>query len=183
MGDKDLTSFNAEEFDTEGKNKKPEEPVDFAKIIPPEIFEWLSGQRPETPPEIRKLGDDILTKLNWFIVHIILAQYSRIPKLYAYLQKAEQKIYNISEIDDKSIKEIQFNYKEITSEVQELLEFARKFSVQNKEVLVGSELNPEDRALIDKIRQLPPSTIKKVLEIIEEAEKSDSKNKESGTQG
>ena len=157
--------FSAPEKDD--KDQTP--PVDFGKVVPPEIFEWLAGDK-EMPAEIRKLGDTINQKLNWFLVHSILAQYTRIPRMFAYMQKAEEVIYDMKDFEGDNVDRdtVRKNYSRLTSDLESLLEFSRKFTVQNKDI-IGVETNPEDQVLLEKIKAMSPEMISKILKIVEDS--------------
>ena len=167
----DLNFSTPEGFDQEGTKQVSANVAALETLIPQEILNWIKGEA-EQPHEIRKLGDDIAAKLNWYIVYVVLAQYSRIPNLFNFLQKAEAHIYD-SELEFKegeniNIKDLQVKYAKAADETNNILEFARKFTLQNKDILAGSDLSPEDKMLLDRIRQLKPSQVSTVLEKINE---------------
>lgn len=145
--------------------------ADLEKLFPKDILAWIKGEGGQ-PDEIRKLGEDITSKLNWYIVYVILGMYSRIPTMFTFMQKAEAQIYD-SESEFASgksinVKELTVKYLNCASELNNVLEFARKFTLQNKDILAGSDLSDTDKILVDKIRQLKPEQVRMVLDKVTE---------------
>ena len=170
----DLSSLELTEADIEAAeeaSKKIEGSFDVEKIIPEEIFKWLHGETSQ-PEHIRKLGDDITSKLNWFIVFSILSQYARIPHLFRWLGKAEQKVFDLAEdfntADIEDAKILFDKYKKASTELESVLEFARKFTLQNRDVLKGHVVSSEDRSLLDKIKKLKPEEVEEVIELLKD---------------
>lgn len=62
---------------------------DLSDLLPKEIFDWLGGGV-DAPVKLKNLGEDIVNKLSWVTTSVILAQYSRIPRLFDYIRKAEE---------------------------------------------------------------------------------------------
>jgi hypothetical protein len=169
----DLTNVNLiqeQEKEASAKSKVPaaKKPQD---IIPEELYSWLSGEG-EMPQSLRQLGDDISSKMNWFIVVTVLKQYQRIPQLFDYITQAETQLYAENDFNGDAegnvdIDTIRDKYGKATAELEKVLEFARKFTLQNKEVLGGSQQSEQDKDLLDKIKRLNPSAVQKIISIIE----------------
>lgn len=140
------------------------------KLIPTDILKWLQGES-EQPEEIRKLGDDITSKLNWFIVFVVLSQYSRIPQMFKYLAKAEAALYTDKDFEGEiNVTTIYEKYTKVTGELEKVLEFARKFTLQNRDILKGSGVSEDDRQLLDKIKRLKTEEVTQIIAILEKSD-------------
>lgn len=138
------------------------------------IENWLSG-RGEIPQDIRLLGEDVNKKMHNFLVFSILAQFQRIPALFEFVKQSEKQLYKSDEIESMSVIELNDKYSRATTELDNVLEFSRKFLVQNKSQ--GDVGNKEDLVLLDKIKSLSVEKVKSVIDLIEELEEEEAEKK------
>ncbi len=159
-------------MDIEFKEKDKDNTEDLSNIIPEDLMKWLKGEG-EYPVEIKKLGDDVVSKINWFITYVVLAQYQRLPQLFAYIQALETKRFDAEALKDVTVldeDDIKHKYKDATTELFKILEFSRMFTHQNKDLLTSGGISEDERRLLEKIKACEPETIAKVIEMIDTAE-------------
>jgi hypothetical protein len=134
-------------------------------LIGESTIDWLTGEVGAKPLDIKKLGDDFAQKLNWYIGTVILTQYARIPVLLDSIKQVEAKI--VADIPNLSEpKELVETYKMLSGDVSSIMEFARKFVVQNKEHL-SDNASFVDRQLFEKIKSMSVDEIRDYLTLFQ----------------
>ena len=155
----------------------PQADIDFMEqaaphmkdVVPEEIFSWLRGES-EIPKSIAQFGEDVASKFSWFIAYIQLSQLARLPTLVRFTAEAERRHFNPALLSDGlDTTAIGARYKECTTQLMKLLEFTRRFSQQNKEVL-KSTATEEERLLLSKIKDLSPEAREKMMELLKKVE-------------
>lgn len=152
-----------------------ENKFDLSRFITDDVLKWLAGGV-DQPESIRKMGDDLATKMNWFLALSVLSSYSRLPKLIAARKKLEDQLYSeesindimTSHIDDPA--ELAALNDKVSKEIGGVLEFARKFIVQNKDYLTNDSTF-FDRSLYEKIKAMPTDMVRDYLTLFSIIEK------------
>lgn len=141
--------------------------INLAHLIGQQTLDWVRGDLEGKPQEIKQLGEDFAQKLNWYIGCTILAQYARVPSLFDVLNKVSEKLFaqNVVEIvnDPNDLMDL---YNGTTKEIMNIMEFARKFVVQNKDYLADNS-NFFDRSLFEKIKSLPTELVRDYLTLFQ----------------
>jgi hypothetical protein len=143
------------------------ESLNLAHLIGKETLNWVRGDLEGKPTEIKQLGEDFAQKLNWYVGCTILAQYARVPALFDVLNTVGDKLFAANIVDAVTDPNDLVNmYTSMTKEIMGIMEFARKFVVQNKDYLADNS-NFFDRSLFEKIKSLPTDMVKDYLTLFQ----------------
>lgn len=141
--------------------------INLAHLIGKETLNWIKGDMEGKPQEIKQLGEDFAQKLNWYIGCTILAQYARIPSLFEALETVSEKLFENDTLQNVTdTEELVDYYNSLSKEIMQVMEFARRFVVQNKDYLVDNS-NFFDRSLFEKIKSLPIDAVKDYLTLFQ----------------
>lgn len=150
-----------------GVNQDKFKTIDLAHLIGKETLSWVAGDLEGKPQELKQLGDDFAQKLNWYVGCTILAQYARIPSLFEALETVSKKIFNPITLESTTdVEDLTRLYNGISKEITQVMEFARRFVVQNKDFLADNS-NFFDRSLFEKIKSLPTDTVRDYLTLFQ----------------
>lgn len=134
-------------------------------LVGKSTLDWLRGVNTDKPVELKQLGDDFQQKVNWYLGCMVIQQYSRIPTLLSTINEvsAQLQVVNVGMTDPKALGEL---YKVLTGDVKNIMEFAQKFAVQNKELLTDNA-SFFDRQLFEKIKSLSVEQIRDYLTLFQ----------------
>ena len=171
-GQFDFEGTEEKKENSQGSDKEPDKENDEEKVgilnlshlLGKETLDWVRGDLEGKPQEIKQMGDDFAQKLNWYVASTILAQYSRLPTLFNTLEGVSKDLF--AQVGTEKFKEDPENlvkvYNGLNREIGQVMEFARKFVVQNKDYLADNS-NFFDRTLFEKIKSLPVDSLKAYL--------------------
>lgn len=98
--------------------------------VPSDSVELLVGPLPD---EVAESLPTISSRLDTFLTYYSTLNLSRLERLHTYLTKAEAILFDESTLASLSYDEILKNYKAAKEASVEILELARKVSVQSKQ--------------------------------------------------
>lgn len=139
--------------------------------VPKDVLEWVQGIKP-IPEPIKALGDDVATKINWFMMFLMIGDFGRIPTLFNYMKNAEKKLFDLKDFNADpplSNDEIQKKYNRALESFNGLIEYSRKFLTQNSSLLKGGGLSEEDALLLEVLKKMDKGTLEKVKALVKEA--------------
>lgn len=150
----------------------PEDLVE-GMVIPQNLKNWLKGIQPNIPPEISKMMGTFVEKINWTVAFLIVQNVGRISHLIGAIREMEEIILNPEElksagtINDLPLepKEILSVYKQANSSLIALLEFVRKFTGQQGDLLSAGMGEADELAHV--LRELSPEVLQEIRGIIE----------------
>lgn len=157
------------------KGKEVEEKPRFGSEITPNLahligqqtLDWIRGDLEGKPVELKQLGDDFVQKMNWYIGCTILAQYARIPALFDTLNQVSGKLLNKNVVEmTTDVDELTKIYGGVSREITQVMEFARRYVTQNKDLLADNS-DFFDRSLFEKIKSLPLDLTKDYLTLFQ----------------
>jgi hypothetical protein len=110
---------------------------------------WTGGGR--APVSYDSIKSSFMDQLMWATAATIVEQVIKTGKYLDFIRKADDKLFNLTdeEISQLSAKELMYRRNVALVATENLLEFVRKFSAQNKEFFEG----PED-VKINKFREM-----------------------------
>ena len=158
--------FFGEDSSYEKKGESEEinkESSDLSSLIGKNVLGWIKGSIEGKPKDLRQFGEDLAQKMNLYIAGVVLSQYSRIPKLFEALEVVEEKMLDKEELallTDGD--EISKAYNNITKEINSVINFAQKYVIQNKDLLIDNT-NFFERQLFEKIKMMSIDTIRDYL--------------------
>ena len=133
-----------------------------------DVFKWLRGEAP-IPQEIAQFGEDVATKMSWFIAYTQLTMFARIPALMKYMTWAESQLFGTEPGRIVNLTEIHERYKLCSVQLMKILEFSRKFAHQYKDSL-KSNATEEEKLLLSKLKALSPEAKKLLLAALKQVE-------------
>jgi hypothetical protein len=141
--------------------------LNLAHLIGEQSLAWVRGDLEGKPVGIKQLGDDFTQKLNWYVGCTILAQYARIPALFDALGTVSETLFNNVTLAEETdpVKLMEY-YKNIQKEIMQIMEFARKFVIQNKDMLADNS-SFYDRSLFEKIKSMPMDQVRDYLTLFQ----------------
>jgi hypothetical protein len=135
-----------------------------------EIIPWLAGTRKDPPAVMQKVINNIQMKMTWLTAYMVTGNLSRLGKLQPFLTRAEQILFPVSyeELVNMDRETLEARYRLAIQAQEKAMEFTRKFASQSKETFEDKQT--EGAELMDKILQLPPERVKKILEALEKGD-------------
>lgn len=127
----------------------------------------------EEQTSFESIKNSFMDQLMWATAAAIVEQILKTSKYLDFIRKADEKIFNLTdeEFDKLTTKEIISRRNMALTATENLMEFVRKFSLQNKEFFEG----PEDKK-INKVRALLASVnsddLEAMLRFLEEQKSS-----------
>lgn len=146
---------------------------DAAKTTPmidtKEVIDFLASDTGATPNEISKVQANTEAKLQTIISAVAIQNLSRVCCMNEFLLSAEKNFYSAAKADletdsDRLKSMIESAQKAMIS----ILEFTRKFLVQNKDDMRPRKGDADDLALL--LKSLPDDKVKKIKEMLEKGE-------------
>lgn len=141
-------------------DKKDEEVEDeeipgtgLMSLINQNMLNWMAGTQDVKPDELKKLGDDLANRMNWFLAASAVSMLEGVPLLLKKKRLLEKKLEPEvnSALDGKDIMAL---HKSISGELKEILEYTRKFIKENKDFLTDNS-DFFDRQLFEGIKAMP----------------------------
>jgi len=149
-------------------SQKPSKGGSGPSMVPDEIQKWLLGET-AAPDTIRSLGTEITSKMNWAIALVLINQFARLPNLLQCVREAEQRLYSDNDMDAMTTEEIITRYKGALGASKEVLEFIRKFTIQNSELLSSITPSSEDEsAIFQMLRSAPVEKLRQIKKLLQE---------------
>lgn len=137
-----------------------EEAESLLMVMPDNIRGWLLGETQEEPPELSAAMDQVAERINMATAYIVVQRLAQMSRTLHFLQEIEEGLFDPSRIKNMDASERMKNYKTITKETSEFLEFTRKFTLQNKEMFSRKSQADE---LANILRELDPSVVQELL--------------------
>jgi len=108
--------------------------------IPTVVTEWLQGSHSTAPDEVRDLMNNVTEKMNCFVALVISKRLTKVDTLVTFIEKCEESMYKLELIEDLALVDDDYDkikklHSHANARLTELLEFTRKFTLQNKEFL------------------------------------------------
>lgn len=150
--------------DDSNKNEEPET-LKADGEIPKEITLWLKGVLPSPPEGVKGALKDVNEKLQWVLVWNVVKQLSRVSSNTEVIDKIEKLLVKDEYLDDYSNRELMQLHKQMVSNNMSVLDYARKFLLQNQDMLTRLD-NPTDN-LLTLLRKMDGESIAILKSIIE----------------
>lgn len=134
-----------------------------------EVISWLKGDIQDPPAMMNKLKDDVLERITWFIVLTVIENLQIVNRELEYVRRADERLFAESTLDEFGDGRLATRRKQALKSSMELLEYARKFLKQNKEVIEGaaspkSELHALMSSMTPEQLEVAVTIIKRVAE-------------------
>lgn len=113
------------------------------------------------PVEVAENVPHLLSRVNAYLSYFAAMNLNRLDNIYRYMVEAEKRLYNLDELSSLSDEELSRTYRSAKSASMEILEFARKISVQIQDQ--GKEVDE----VVNLLRSLSPSELSKLKESLE----------------
>jgi len=155
-----------------------------------DLVDWLTGMSSEPPSDVKKMMNNVATKLNVLIAYINIYNLKRMRNMIANMENIEQYMFSQEKLTSMDSKEMRIVYFEAQKSLIKSLEFSRKFVIQNKEDLKSAESGAEDKLkelllsmpsgkveVLEKLVNLPEEEMQEALSDLEK-KVSGSENKD-----
>lgn len=146
----------------------PTEELAKNSVIPKEIFEWMRGEKTVPPSQLAKMMADISNKMGYYIAYVIMQRMTNLNGLLGQLHRVEDKLLIDRNIDGLSDAQLFTHHTRLKNTVNDFLEFARRFSVEAKEIII----DPERDELVNLVRSLDEEGLKAVKEMLGQVKKA-----------
>jgi len=135
--------------------------TDYLELAGAGMMKWLVGEMDTRPEEIKKLGDDLATKMNWYLAMSAISMLEGVPYLLRkkrLLEKALGPDIDIASDPNEILK----YHRSVSVELKEIMEYARRFIKENKDFLTDNS-DFFDRKLFEEIKSMGSELVKDYL--------------------
>jgi hypothetical protein len=170
---------------TKGKMPLPREepPKDEKKpdgnAIPADIFAWMKGDMTVPPARLAKMMADISNKMGYYIAYMIIQRFGSLNSMMTQLQDIEERLFVNKSFAGLSDAQLMTTHNRLKNTVQDFLEFARRFSIESKDIII----DPERDELVNLVRSLDAEGLKAVKELLGQVKKARTGTSESDSKG
>lgn len=117
-----------------------------------DMLKWMAGEQEAKPEELKKLGDDLANRMNWFLACSAVSMLESVPQLLKKKRSLEGKLdFEVEGAVDRS--DILILHRSISVELKEILEYSRRFIKENKDFLTDNS-DFFDRQLFEGIKAM-----------------------------
>lgn len=138
-------------------------PEKILEAIPKSVIQWVMGEVQEQPAELASTMDSVAEKINMGIAYLIVQRLATLSKSIAYSNSLMESLVDPDRMKGMSAKDRMADFRTITKEANEFMEFTRKFTLQNREMF--SRKSQADR-LAELLRELDPKVVQVLLKIL-----------------
>ena len=131
--------------------------------ITPEIQSWLLGETQEQPSSVSSAMDQVAEKINMATAMVVAQRLAHMGRTLSFLRGVEESLLTPERIKKMDAKERMTHYRTLTKDMNEFLEFSRKFTLQNKEMFSKKSQADELAAIL---RELDPSVVNALLQAV-----------------
>lgn len=152
------------------------EDLDFGDNLPEmseeeeqELFKWMMGMESEPPDVVRRIASNLAEKINIFSGYIITRNLKRINDIINFMESAEDYLFDVEElIENDEIERMYQYYQSAGVQLNNTLEWMRKYVYQNKEDLkeAGQKTNKVQQLLLS----LPADKLDELIEALEKGD-------------
>lgn len=139
-----------------------------------EFFNWITGRVSDPPDVVRGVIINLATKINMVTGYLTSINLMRMNRISEFMQEAEDELFNRERLSNMSTEELSNVYSEAQRVLNSSLDFARKFTSQNKDLGKLEEVDDLYKMLLS----LPPSRIRELREILGGGEVNGGKERE-----
>lgn len=132
--------------------------------LPKDVVAWLKGEQAEVPASIDKVSDQLERKINMSMALLVVNRLTSMNTMIKYQASVEASLLEDADADIPFSVRMGY-YQQFNKNISSFMDFARKFTQQNSEVLEKEQ--PVDE-LADLLRNVEPSLLRKLTEIIKE---------------
>lgn len=125
---------------------------------------WLNGQSESVPDFLRCQSNSMMDKIAFSMNSVINISIRRILHLQQFVEKAEIELYSEDKLLTMEPETIQFMYTEANKNLKDLVEFVRRYTNQNRELL--SKNDADSDALRDMLLSLPKEKIAIIMDLL-----------------
>lgn len=125
--------------------------------------------------DTKKMVRSLLERLNIGLGVSVVEQISRKNNLEKFVRAAEEVLFDPKRLNNMDIEDIQKLLTQANKNLYEITEFARKYIVQNKEILMQDVMVSEKGTITDIVKLLstfPKSKLDTVLKTIDDISKN-----------
>ena len=110
------------------------DPNKILEVIPEPVRKYLLGEVQEQPKELAQAMDSVAEKINMGVAFLVVQRLASMSRNFAFLQALEESLFDPERVKGMDGKQRMSDYRTITKESNEFMEFVRKFTLQNKEM-------------------------------------------------
>jgi len=141
------------------KAPEPEKPEG---AIPLDIFQWMKGEVKVPPARLAMMMADISNKMGYYIAYVIMQRVGNLNSLIEQLHQVEDKLLMRKNYDGLNDAQLFTYHSRLKNTINDFLEFARRFSVESKEIII----DPERDELVNLVRSLDADGLKAIKELL-----------------
>ena len=135
--------------------------------IPMDIFRWMKGEESVPPARLAKMMGDISNKMGYYIAYTVIQRMDNFSALVEQLNKIEQRLLLNKTYDGLNDAQLFTHHNRLKNTISEFLEFARRFSVEAKDIII----DPERDELVNLVRSLDADGLRAVKELLTQVKK------------
>lgn len=134
-----------------------------------ELLKWMMGLETEPPNIVKKISTNLAKKINLYMGYIITRSLKRIDNIIDFMEASEDYLFDVEELINQDDREEMLNYyKTAGTQLQNSLEWMRKYVYQNKEELkaAGEEISKLQSLLMS----LPSDVLEDLIGALEKGD-------------
>jgi succinate dehydrogenase flavin-adding protein (antitoxin of CptAB toxin-antitoxin module) len=143
-------------------------PQQEGNAIPPDIFEWMQGKKTVPPAHLAKMMADISNKMGYYIAYVIIQRIGSLNSMLSRLEEVERNLFVNKNFTGMNEAQLFSYHSRLKHTVQDFMEFARRFSVEAKDIII----DPERDELVNLVRSLDADGLKAVKDVLTEIKKA-----------